>query len=265
MQATIMVVDDDPAINSLISHQLRGLGYRTVCLYDGMQALQQFVVIRPDLVLLDVMMPCLNGWDICRQIRASSAVPIILLTAKDADADVMAGFAAGADDYIMKPFRIAQLHARIEATLNRAVCRPDSPLRARGAVPTAVPSLATTLEMPVLPERQAAPQTADPRSPAIPRPRPGPVLRDARRRRGLSLYQAERECRVRWDFLQAVEEEQWDYIPSPQRRAVLRAYAGYLGVTLREPRPQRPQPGVLTPLLAVAVLLVMLMAGIYFL
>lgn len=263
MQATIMVVDDDPAISSLISHQLRSLGYRAVCLQDGMQALQQFVVIRPDLVLLDVMMPYVNGWDICRQIRTSSAVPIILLTAKDADADVMAGFAAGADDYVVKPFRIAQLHARIEATLCRAVRRQDQPLRARAATPAVLPSTATRPGMPVLPERQAAPQAAG--SPAAPRPRPGPVLRDARRRRGLSLYQAERECRVRWDYLQAVEEEQWDYIPPPRRRAVIRAYAAYLGVALREPRPQRAQMGAIAPLLAVAVLLVMLMAGMYFL
>jgi CheY-like chemotaxis protein len=88
--ATIMIVDDDTAISSLISHQLRSLGYRTVCLQDGLQALQRLAVVQPDLVLLDVMMPHMSGWDVCRQIRTCSGAPIILLTAKDADADGLA-------------------------------------------------------------------------------------------------------------------------------------------------------------------------------
>jgi DNA-binding response OmpR family regulator len=125
--ATIMIVDDDTAISSLISHQLRSLGYRTVCLHDGLQALQHLAVVQPDLVLLDVMMPHMSGWDVCRQIRTCSGTPIILLTAKDADADLMTGLNAGADDYIAKPYRIAQLHARVEAALRAtftiAFCR----------------------------------------------------------------------------------------------------------------------------------------------
>jgi CheY-like chemotaxis protein len=80
--ATIMIVDDDTAISSLISHQLRSLGYRTVCLQDGLQALQRLAVVQPDLVLLDVMMPHMSGWDVCRQIRTCSGTPIILLTAR---------------------------------------------------------------------------------------------------------------------------------------------------------------------------------------
>ncbi len=260
--ATIMIVDDDTAISSLISHQLRSLGYRTVCLQDGLQALQRLAVVQPDLVLLDVMMPHMSGWDVCRQIRTCSGAPIILLTAKDADADMMTGLSAGADDYIVKPYRIAQLHARIEAALRRSAQRS----RSRSAAYTVAEVVGTPSPAPA-----AAPaQTSPPASTAVtapqppPRPRLGATLREERRRRGVSLYQAEQVCRVRWDYLQAIEQEQWEYVPRAHRQAAIRAYAAYLGVPLRHPRPSRtPLASVVAPAVAVVVMLVV--AVIYFL
>jgi len=252
--ATIMIVDDDTAISSLISHQLRSLGYRTVCLHDGLQALQHLAVVQPDLVLLDVMMPRMSGWDVCRQIRTCSSAPIILLTAKDADVDLMTGLNAGADDYIVKPYRIAQLHARIEAALRRSAQR--SQLRSTTHAGTPSPALAAT---PARASSNAATASVTP-----PRPRLGATLREERRQRGVSLYQAEQVCRVRWDYLQAIEQEQWEYVPRAHRQAAVRAYAAYLGVPLRHPRPSRTSlTSVVAPAIAVMVMLVVVV--IYFL
>src|SRR4051794_21610264 len=120
MATKIMVVDDEPAIGKLLFHQLSGFGYQVSYIDNGLLALQRLTAERPDLVLLDVMMPLISGWEICRQIRACSQVPVIMLTAKSADLDIVTGLQAGADDYITKPFSMAQLQARIEAVLRRA-------------------------------------------------------------------------------------------------------------------------------------------------
>ncbi len=257
---TIMVVDDDPAISTLISHQLRSLGYRTVCLRDGFQALQQLATVQPDLILLDVMMPHMSGWDVCRQIRACSEAPIILLTAKDADADVINGLNAGADDYVTKPYRIAQLHARIEAALRRSLQQTRPRLAAR-AGPTSAgdhPSTSSSTASPT-PEVEAASPPVTP-----PRLRLGAMLREERLRRGVSLYQAEQVCRVRWDYLQAIEQEQWEYVPKARRQSAIRMYAAYLGVPLRYPKPRRASfASVAAPLVAVALMLVVVV--VYFL
>src|SRR5689334_2385119 len=104
MATHIMIIDDEPAIGKLLMYQLQTLGYSAMYVQDGLLALQQFERQQPDLVLLDVMMPSISGWDVCRQLRTHSSVPIIMLTAKNADADVVTGLTAGADDYIGKPF-----------------------------------------------------------------------------------------------------------------------------------------------------------------
>ncbi|MFO7169659.1 MAG: response regulator, partial [Chloroflexota bacterium] len=116
----IMIVDDEAAIGRLLTYQLQGFGYEVCYVQDGLQALERVLLEQPDLILLDVMMPLVSGWDVCRQIRQSSNVPIIMLTGKNADADVVTGLQSGADDYVTKPFSVAQLHARIEAVLRRA-------------------------------------------------------------------------------------------------------------------------------------------------
>src|SRR5215207_5902273 len=134
MVTRIMVVDDEPAIGKLLLYQLSGFGYQVSYIQDGLSALQRLTAERPDLVLLDVMMPHMSGWEICRQIRAYSTVPVIMLTAKSADPDIVTGLQAGADDYITKPFSMAQLHARIEAVLRRAAPVSQSRLAARQAL-----------------------------------------------------------------------------------------------------------------------------------
>lgn len=257
--ATIMIVDDDTAISSLISHQIRSLGYRTVCLQDGLQALQRFATIQPDLVLLDVMMPHMSGWDVCRQIRACSHVPIILLTAKDADGDMTTGLNAGADDYIVKPYRITQLHARIESALRKSAQRS----RSRSAAHRVSEAVGTPSPPPAATPAQTSSSAATAPAPSLPRPRLGATLREERQRRGVSLYQAEQVCRVRWDYLQAIEQEQWEYVPRAHRQAAVRAYAAYLGVPLRYPRPSHTSlASVVAPAVAVMVMLVVVV--IYF-
>src|SRR4051794_27239105 len=106
MTTKIMVVEDDTLIMQLLRYQLGGAGYDVIPVPNGRRALELLLLYQPDLILLDVMMPEISGWDVCRQIRACSAVPIIMLTAKGADDDVVAGLNAGADDYVTKPFSL---------------------------------------------------------------------------------------------------------------------------------------------------------------
>lgn len=124
MTTRIMVVDDELAIGTLLLYQLQNLGYEAIYVQDGMQALQRVLLEQPDLILLDVMMPQLNGWEVCREIRSCSNVPIIMVTGKDANDDVVAGLSAGADDYVTKPFVMSQLQARVEAVLRRSRTAP---------------------------------------------------------------------------------------------------------------------------------------------
>ena len=117
---TILVVDDEPVIRTSISASLGAEGYRTVEAADGVAALALIRSERPDAVLLDVMLPGLSGVEVCRLIRAEANVPIILLTARDAEADKVLGFEAGADDYVTKPFSLRELAARVRAVMRRA-------------------------------------------------------------------------------------------------------------------------------------------------
>ena len=102
--ATLLVVDDEPAVRRVLSMRLQLSGYRVVCAEDGEQALELFASEQPDLVVLDVMMPKLDGFAVCRRLRAESAVPIVFLSSLDAIAEKVAGLDLGADDYISKPF-----------------------------------------------------------------------------------------------------------------------------------------------------------------
>lgn len=116
----IMIIDDDRSLLELLSDYLGRLGHEVVALADGRQALVALSEATPDLVLLDVTMPTLDGWQVLDRIRGSSQVPIIMLTARGDESDVLRGFAGGADDYVAKPFSFAQLAARIKAVLDRA-------------------------------------------------------------------------------------------------------------------------------------------------
>lgn len=113
--ATIFIVDDDQAIGEMLSLVLENEGFQTVTCLDGLRAVEMFHIVKPDLILLDVMLPGLDGTGVARRIRATSNVPIIMLTAKSDTLDVVAGLEAGADDYVPKPFKVAELLARIRA------------------------------------------------------------------------------------------------------------------------------------------------------
>jgi CheY-like chemotaxis protein len=229
MATRIIVVDDEPAIGKLITYQLTTCGYQVNYIQDGLLALHRIFAERPDLVLLDVMMPLISGWELCRQIRASSSIPVIMLTAKSADPDIVNGLRAGADDYVTKPFSMVQLQARIEAVLRRA---PASP---RGATPVAAPPAPPAAPSSLHPPYEArAPQPlAAPPSSRLPAgQRFGAYVRELRQSRGLSLLQIERACQVRWEFVQAIEQENWAYIPHRELRRAMRLYGAYLGVDL---------------------------------
>ncbi len=117
---TILIVDDEARMRRVIADYLHIKNYHTVEAADGMEALEQFRAVHPALVLLDVMMPRLNGWEVCRTIRQSDTVtPIIMLTARGEEADELQGFELGADEYVAKPFSLKILLARIEAVLRR--------------------------------------------------------------------------------------------------------------------------------------------------
>ncbi len=116
----IMVVDDDSNICELLRLYLEKEGYDTVVMPDGAAALEAFDVAKPDLILLDVMMPRLDGWQVCREIRKKSQCPIIMLTAKGELFDRVLGLELGADDYVVKPFEAKEVMARIKAVLRRS-------------------------------------------------------------------------------------------------------------------------------------------------
>lgn len=125
MAAKILVVDDDPAINEMLTIVLEAEGFHTSSVTDGAEAVGAFHSFDPDLILLDLMLPGMNGIDICREIRKESGVPIVMLTAKTDTVDVVLGLESGADDYITKPFKPKELVARIRARLRRTDDEPS--------------------------------------------------------------------------------------------------------------------------------------------
>ena len=120
MATRILVVDDEPRYVRLMEANLVTDGYEVLKAYDGQKAVEQVVEKQPDLVLLDVMMPVLNGFAACERIREFSSVPIIMVTAKGEEQDRVRGLDVGADDYIVKPFSATELLARVRAVLRRA-------------------------------------------------------------------------------------------------------------------------------------------------
>ena len=120
MTDRILVVEDQPRVVRLVSEVLKAVGYQVLVAGDGKHALEMVSLEQPDLVLLDVLLPGdMDGYEICRRLREFSAVPIIMLTAKARDTDILTGFDAGADDYLTKPFNAKELLARVKAVLRR--------------------------------------------------------------------------------------------------------------------------------------------------
>jgi two-component system, OmpR family, response regulator len=121
---TILLVDDEDSIQKLLTYPLERDGYRVVQARDGDEALRRFGEEPIDLVVLDVMLPKLDGLEVCKQLRATSFVPIIMLTARDDEVDKVLGLELGADDYITKPFSIREFRSRVRAALRRAATPP---------------------------------------------------------------------------------------------------------------------------------------------
>lgn len=116
---TILLIDDDETLAELLAEHIQANGFRVIVSNDGSEGLKQAQIEQPELVVLDVMMPGLTGWEVCKKLRAFSEVPIIMLTAKGEEIDKLHGFYLGVDDYVTKPFSFAELTARIEAVLTR--------------------------------------------------------------------------------------------------------------------------------------------------
>ncbi len=116
----ILLIDDDVTLLELLADHLRVAGYETLLAHNGRQGLQRVAVEQPDLIVLDVMMPGMDGWEVCQKLRENTAVSIIMLTAKGQEVDKLRGFRLGVDDYVTKPFSFAELTARIGAVLARA-------------------------------------------------------------------------------------------------------------------------------------------------
>jgi len=122
---TILLVDDEDSVRKLLAFPLERDGYAVVQAADGEEALRQFAEQPVDLVVLDIMLPRLDGLEVCKRLRATSTVPIIMLTARDDELDKVVGLELGADDYITKPFSIREFRSRVRALLRRAALGPD--------------------------------------------------------------------------------------------------------------------------------------------
>ena len=119
MARKVLIVEDDSNIAELVNLYLKKEGYETMVAEDGGKALDLYRVFRPDLVLLDIMLPVMDGWAVCAKIRETDSTPIIMLTAKGETIDKVAGLEMGADDYMVKPFEMKELLARVHAVLRR--------------------------------------------------------------------------------------------------------------------------------------------------
>ena len=117
--ASLLVIDDDSILSAALSRHLTSVGFRVATAHDGLEGLHAFYDIHPDLVLLDAIMPGLDGWKTCQRIREMCPVPIIMLSTTEDEADCVRGLCAGADDYVPKPFGMREIEARIEAVLRR--------------------------------------------------------------------------------------------------------------------------------------------------
>jgi two-component system response regulator RegX3 len=119
MNERVLVVDDEPALRDAVSYSLRSEGYQVTTLADAETALEHLSVDPPDVIVLDVMLPGVSGVELCRRIRDAGDIPIVMLTARDAEVDRVMGLEAGADDYVTKPFSMAELISRVRAILRR--------------------------------------------------------------------------------------------------------------------------------------------------
>lgn len=123
MEQTILVIEDEQNINDILTFSLSKEGYRTISALDGTKGLEMALTENPDLILLDVMLPGLDGWEVCKKVREQSQVPIIMLTAREDEIDKVLGLELGADDYITKPYSMRELAARVKANIRRSTAQ----------------------------------------------------------------------------------------------------------------------------------------------
>ena len=129
MSARILVVDDEPNIVNILRSNLEREGYKVIFAYDGEEAIRLAMTKDPDLILLDCMLPGIDGFDVCKRIRRDSTVPIIMITAKSEEIDKVLGLELGADDYITKPFSVREVLARVKAQLRRVSIQDERALQ----------------------------------------------------------------------------------------------------------------------------------------
>ncbi len=122
--AAVLVIDDDRTLVQLVSNALEKDGYHALAAYDGPEGLRQMYQSQPDLIILDINMPTMDGWTVCQRMREVSNIPILMLTARDDPEEIVMGLDMGADDYIVKPFEIGELMARVRSNLRRAASEP---------------------------------------------------------------------------------------------------------------------------------------------
>src|SRR6476620_4251809 len=132
--STILLVDDEDSIQKLLAYPLEREGFRVLQARDGEEAMAQFAAEDVDLVVLDIMLPKLDGLEVCKRLRAESEVPIIMLTARDDELDKVLGVELGADDYITKPFSIREFRSRVRAVLRRATLVAEQREQSEGAI-----------------------------------------------------------------------------------------------------------------------------------
>jgi len=137
----ILIIEDEVSISDIIKFNLKKEGYNTITAYDGQDGLNKALNDHPDLILLDVMLPLMDGFEVCKKVREVSTVPILMLTAKEEEVDKVLGLELGADDYITKPFGMRELIARIKANIRRVelpVEKADAPSEVRDYGPLAI-------------------------------------------------------------------------------------------------------------------------------
>ncbi|MBI5527928.1 MAG: response regulator transcription factor [Deltaproteobacteria bacterium] len=122
---TVLVIDDDPSICEVVGYALKKAGYVVTVAHDGKAGLDAYAGHKPDLVVLDILMPGIDGIEVCRALRAKGSVPIVFLSSKDEEIDRIVGLEVGGDDYVTKPFSPRELVARVRAVLRRSAARPD--------------------------------------------------------------------------------------------------------------------------------------------